>query len=47
MWHVSKVYNMLNYNVKERKELINTNAILNVEGSRIYKKYRNENWHSY
>ena len=46
MWHVSKVYNMLNYNVKERKELINTNAILNVEGSRIYKKYRKENWHS-
>lgn len=46
MWHVSKVYNMLNYNVKERKEIININAILNVEGSRIYKKYRKENWHS-
>ena len=46
MWHSSKVYNMLNYNVKEGKEKINTNEILNVEGSRIYKKYRKENWHS-
>ena len=46
MWHSSKVYNMLNYNVKEGKEKINTNGILNVEGSRIYKKYRKENWHS-
>ena len=46
MWHSSKVYNMLNYNVKEGKEKINTNGILNLEGSRIYKKYRKENWHS-
>ena len=46
MWHSNKVYNMLNYNVKEGKEKINTNGILNVEGSRIYKKYRKENWHS-
>ena len=46
MWHSSKVYNMLNYDVKEGKEKINTNGILNVEGSRIYKKYRKENWHS-
>ena len=46
MWHSSKVYNMLNYDVKEGKEEINTNGILNVEGSRIYKKYRKDNWHS-
>ena len=46
MWHSSKVYNMLNYDVKEGKEKIKTNGILNVEGSRIYKKYRKENWHS-
>ena len=46
MWHSSKVYNMLNYDVKEGKEKINTNGILNLEGSRIYKKYRKENWHS-
>ena len=46
MWHSSKVYNMLNYDVKEGKEKINANGILNVEGSRIYKKYRKENWHS-
>ena len=46
MWHSSKVYHMLNYDVKEGKEKINTNGILNLEGSRIYKKYRKENWHS-
>ena len=46
MWHCSKVYNMLNYDVKEGKEKINTNGILNVESSKIYKKYRKENWHS-
>ena len=46
MWHSSKVYNMLNYDVKEGREKIKTNGILNVEGSRIYKKYRKENWHS-
>ena len=46
MWHSSKVYNMLNYDVKEGKEKINANGILNVEGSKIYKKYRKENWHS-
>ena len=45
MWHSSKVYNMLNYNVKEGKEKINTNGILNVEGIQMKmvgnKKYRN------
>ena len=46
MWHCSKVYNMLNYDVKEGKEKINSNGILNVESSKIYKKYRKENWHS-
>ena len=46
MWHCSKVYNMLNYDVKEGKEKINPNGILNVESSKIYKKYRKENWHS-
>ena len=46
MWHCSKVYNMLNYDIKEGKEKINSNGILNVESSKIYKKYRKENWHS-
>ncbi len=45
-WHSSKVYNMLNFAVKEEKEEINLRGILNVESSRIYKKYRKENWHS-
>ena len=46
MWHTSKVYNMLNYEVRNGKERINVNGLLNVEGSKIYKKYRKENWHS-
>src|SRR5699024_9239850 len=46
MWHSSKVYNMLNYEVRNGKEGINVNGLLNVEGSKIYKKYRKENWHS-
>ena len=46
MWHSSKVYNMLNYEVKEGKEKINIKGSLNVEGSKIYKKYRKENWHA-
>ena len=45
-WHSSKVYNMLNFAVKEGKEDINPRGILNVESSKIYKKYRKENWHS-
>ena len=46
MWHSSKIYNILNYEVKEGKEKINTKGSLNAEGSRIYKRYRRENWHS-
>ena len=33
---------MLNYDVKEGKEKIKTNGILNVEGSRIYKNIERE-----
>ena len=46
MWHISKIYNILNYEVKEGKEKIKTKGSLNAEGSRIYKRYRRENWHS-
>lgn len=46
MWHSSKVYNMLNYDVREGKEKIKEKGLINVEGSKIYKKYRKENWHS-
>ena len=45
-WHSSKIYNILNYAVREGKERINTKGSLNVEGSKIYKKYKEENWHS-
>ena len=46
IWHSSKVYNILNYEVREGKEKINSKGELNLEGSRIYKRYRKENWHS-
>ena len=44
-WHSSKIYNILNYAVREGKEKIETKGNLNVEGSKIYKKYKEENWH--
>ena len=43
MWHSSRVYNMLNYDVREGKEKIKEKGLINVEGSKIYKKYRKEN----
>ena len=46
IWHSSKVYNILNYEVKEGKEKINPKGNLNIESSNIYKRYRKENWHS-
>jgi len=45
-WHCTKIYNTLNYEIQENKEKIKRNKNINVEGSRIYKRYRKENWHS-
>ena len=46
MWHCEKVYNTLNYNIYQGTELISLKESLNMQGSKIYKKYRNSNWHS-
>ena len=46
MWHCAKVYNMLNYDIQQGIEKVNVKKSLNIESSKIYKKYREENWHS-
>ena len=46
MWHCAKVYNMLNYEIQQGIEKVNVQKSLNIESSKIYKKYREENWHS-
>ncbi len=46
MWHCSKVYNIFNYELQQGKEVINVKENINVQSSKIYKRYREENWHS-
>lgn len=46
MWHCAKVYNTFNYELQEKKESFHVKGNLNVESSKIYKKYRKNNWHS-
>ena len=46
MWHCEKVYNTLNYDIYQGKEKISLEKSLNIQSSKIYKKYREENWHS-
>ena len=46
MWHCEKVYNMLNYDIYQGKETILLKNSINVQSSKIYKKYRELNWHS-
>ena len=45
-WHCSKVYNIFNYEVREGKVDVSKIKRVNEEGSKIYKSYRKENWHS-
>ena len=45
-WHCSKVYNTFNYEVREGKVDIGKIKRVNEDSSKIYKKYREENWHS-
>ena len=45
-WHVNKVYNILNYSIRERKREINFKGRTNEEMYKIYKEYREKNWHS-
>ena len=46
IWHTTKVYNMVLYDIKEGKELINVKGNLNVISTPIYRRFRKENWHS-
>ena len=45
-WHCSKVYNTFNYEIREGKVDVSRIERVNEEGSKIYKSYRKENWHS-
>ena len=45
-WHVNKVYNILNYSIREGKREINFKGGTNEEMYKIYKEYREKNWHS-
>ena len=46
IWHTKKVSNILLYDIKEGKEKIEVDKNLNIISSPIYKKYRENNWHS-
>lgn len=45
-WHVNKVYNIINYSIREGKREINFKGGTNEEMYKIYKEYREKNWHS-
>ena len=46
IWHCEKVYNTINYDIYQGKEKISLEKSLNIQRSKIYKKYRERNWHS-
>ena len=46
MWHSKKVYNILLHEIREHKRKIDTSKGLNIISSKIYKEYRESNWHS-
>lgn len=46
IWHVEKVMNTLMYELKEKQRIIDFNNSLNVISSKIYREYRENNWHS-
>ena len=46
IWHVEKVMNTLMYELKEKQRIINLNNSLNIISSKIYREYRENNWHS-
>ena len=46
IWHTKKVSNILLYDIKEGKEKIEVDKNINIISSPIYKKYRENNWHS-
>ncbi len=46
MWHITKVYNTLMYEIREKGRQIDVNKSINIISSPIYKEYRENNWHS-
>ena len=46
MWHATKVYNMVLYELREEKRKIDVNKSINIIQTEIYKEERKNNWHS-
>ena len=46
MWHATKVYNMVLYELREGKRKIDVNKSINIIQTEIYKEERKNNWHS-
>ena len=45
-WHTKKVMNMLLYEIRGGKEKIDERKSINIIATPIYRRYREENWHS-
>ena len=45
-WHCSKVYNTFNFEIREGKVDVSKIKRVNEDGGKIYKSYREGNWHS-
>ncbi|MBR1884500.1 MAG: transposase, partial [Clostridia bacterium] len=46
MWHVCKVMNIFTYGIRQKEFKINLTGSINIESSKIYKYFRESNWHS-
>ena len=46
MWHVCKVMNIFTYGIRQKEFKINFTGSINLESSKIYKYFRESNWHS-
>ena len=46
IWHVTKLSNILLYDIKNGNEVIDIKSNLNALSSKVYSKYRKNNWHS-
>ena len=46
IWHSEKINNILLYEIRENKKQIDNIKNLNLALSKIYKEYRENNWHS-
>ena len=46
MWHATKVYNMVLYELREGKRKIDVNKSIKIIQTEIYKEERKNNWHS-